>query len=347
MQFSLFDEPSASQIIAPATTIARATKPVRAKLPKPKIKPPIEWSYSKRDLFERCLLWYYYNHYGALKTRAKLEPLKNELQFLKQLSNFNLRAGDILHIVIGAYLKKAKNGEVWTLDRLLSWAKAIYEQDKIFSVNYRRGDVLPEGLSAPVLLVEFFYDLPDASQNWQRSFDRLQVALTNFITNPKFEGFRAGALYEDSLIERPVRVTEANFKMRGKLDLAYPQDERHKIIDWKIGESSGESSDSLQMLAYAFAAVNELRRPADSIDLYKVYLQDSVVSVYSPNESDVQKARAFIIQDTERLMKMDDYGIAGNVAAFTPCEQLRVCRMCPFSSVCPTQKRGAINNAGN
>jgi len=47
--------------------------------------PQIEWSHSRRDLFERCQFWYYLSYYGAGKGTAKSETRKEQLRFLKKL----------------------------------------------------------------------------------------------------------------------------------------------------------------------------------------------------------------------------------------------------------------------
>ena len=109
------------------------------------------------------------------------------------------------------------------------------------------------------------------------------------------------------------------------------------VLDWKIGAADGESSDSLQLLSYALAAVEEFGCAPESIDLYKVHLGDGdgKVTVYTVRDHQIQSARARIIQDTERMHSMDQYGRDGVSGAFTPCGQPRVCRMCPFQVLCP------------
>jgi hypothetical protein len=44
----------------------------------------VEWSYSKRDMYEQCPLRYYFNYYGSTKNSAKSESRKSQLQFIKQ-----------------------------------------------------------------------------------------------------------------------------------------------------------------------------------------------------------------------------------------------------------------------
>jgi len=321
-QLTLFDSQPAQ--VTPPATRARSRK---MSLP--------EWSHSRRSTFERCLLWYYRLYYGARKGTAHAEQHKDLLRFLKTLSNFNLRAGEILHFVIRTYLRRLKEGDAWTLERVLSWSQEIYEHDFEFSRNYTHGTPLPTDDNAPVLLSEFYYGSLEAESEWRQSAARLRDALTNFITNPNFEQFRLGAMHPASLIEKTVRVKEESFRLRGQIDLAYPEGERNIIVDWKIGESNGEGSESLQLLSYALAAVNELHCAPESIELYKVHLGDSVVSPCTPTGNDIRKARARVIQDTERMQAMDEYGRNAVAEAFTPCEQYRVCQMCPFKALCP------------
>lgn len=306
----------------------------------------IEWSHSRRDLFERCLFWYYGSYYGARKGTAKSEPRKEELRFLKKLDNVNLRAGTIMHLVIRTCLQHSKKGDRWTVQRALSWAQEIYDQDLKFSREYRPGIPVLSDNNAPVLLMEFFYGFPDAEELWEKSVARLRKALTNFFTNPEFERFYHGASHPDSLIEKTVRLKDRHFNLRGQIDLAYPENERQVVLDWKIGAADGESADSLQLLSYALAAVEELGCVPESIDLYKVHLGDGdgKVTAYTVRDHQIRNARARIIQDTERMQSMDQYGRDGVSGAFTPCGQPRVCRMCPFQALCP---KGVEIDVGN
>lgn len=308
--------------------------------------PQIEWSHSRRDHFERCQFSYYLSYYGARKGTAKSETRKEQLRFLKHLHNVNLRVGSIMHLVIRTCLQHSKKGSPWTVERALSWAQTIYNQDLEFSREYKLGTPLPSGNSEPVLLMEFFYGFPDAEDLWQKSLARLRKALINFFTNPEFDRLHRGACHPDSLIEKTVRLKDRHFNMRGQIDLAYPDDERQVVLDWKIGAADGEGHDSLQLLSYALAAVEEIGCDPKSIDLYKIHLGDGdgKITAYTVNDHQIRSAKARIIQDTERMRSMDQYGRDGVSAAFTPCGQPRVCRMCPFQAFCP---KGVQIDVGN
>jgi PD-(D/E)XK nuclease superfamily len=306
----------------------------------------IEWSHSRRDLFERCLFWYYGSYYGARKGTAKLEPRKEQLRFLKNLGNVNLRTGNIMHLVIRTCLQHSKKGSRWTVERALSWAQEIYNQDLDFSRKYKSDTPLPSGNNAPVLLMEFFYGFANADHLWEETAARLRKALINFFTNPEFERFHRGAMHQNSLIEKPIRLKDRHFNLRGQIDLAYPEDERQVVLDWKIGVADGDSSDSLQLLSYALAAIDELGCAPEAIDLYKVHLGDGdgKIAAYTIRDHQIRNARIRIIQDTERMRSMDRYGRDGVSGAFTPCGQPRVCRMCPFQALCP---KGAQIDVGD
>ena len=293
----------------------------------------IEWSYSRREMFERCLLWYYFNYYGAKAGTAKDEPRKQELRFLKKLSNRHLRAGEIMHLVIRTYLKQLKNGEEWTLDRMLRWARDIYNGDLQRSIRYQQGIRDFDPRSHSVLLSEFYFDIPDAKLLWEESATRLVKALTNFMTLPVLEKFRRGAIHPQSLIEENLRLREEHFHLKGQIDTAYPEGDRITVLDWKLGASSG-GEDSLQLLSYALVVMRHFACSSEALDLFKVHLEDGHVSQYAVRDEEIRRAKARIIQDSQRMQAVDHYGRNGIASAFTPCGQARVCSMCPFQQFC-------------
>ena len=95
---------------------------------KPKLS---EGSYSRRNLLDQCPRKYYYEHYGSKLQTAKNDPQKEKLRFLGVLQNRYLRTGKILHFVIKTYLNKIRQGEQWSPDRLLNWARKVYHTDGI------------------------------------------------------------------------------------------------------------------------------------------------------------------------------------------------------------------------
>ncbi|MFO1432075.1 MAG: PD-(D/E)XK nuclease family protein [Candidatus Competibacteraceae bacterium] len=293
-----------------------------------------EWSYSRRSLFEQCPRRYYYNYYGSSARTACAEPLKEQLRFLKSISNISLRAGEIMHLTIRTYLNDCRKGKIWKIDSILSWAQKNFLSDLRYSREYKyQGQKLNE---YEVLLLEFYHNQDDAEANWEKAATRLQTALTNFFTNPEIEKFRLSALYPDALIEKRFSLKGEHFRFTGQIDLAYREDSCIKVVDWKIGESGG-SDDSLQLLFYALVILDEFKCTSDSVELFKVCLEDGEVLNYMVTDEETRRARMRIIQDGIRMRSLDHYGREGIVDAFTPCQQSRICRLCPFQSLCPQE----------
>ena len=295
-----------------------------------------EWSYSRREMLEQCARKYYYQYYGSSLKKSNNDPQKENLHFSKNLQNRHLRTGSILHFVIRTYLNKLRQGEQWSLDRLLSWVRNIYREDIEYSRRYKRGTPLSDEKYPPTLLLEFYYGFPDAESLCTKAEGRLIEALTNFVKSQNLEKFREGAGDTLAMIEKPIHLKEVHFALRGTIDLAYWNSDRIVIVDWKIG-SAGSSDDSLQMLAYAWWAKQEFKRPATYITPYRVHLADNTVSTFNVSEKDLRRVEARILQDLERMWEADNYGRRALVEAFTPCAQPKICELCQFQEICPKE----------
>lgn len=296
-----------------------------------------KWSYSRRGTLEQCPLKYYFDYYGSHLRMAKNEPRKERLRFLKKLSNRHLRTGTIAHLIIRTYFKRMQCGEEWSSERAIGWARQIYQADLEFSRGYKRGDPLPDDLTAPVLLMEFYFGFPDAEALWAESEIRLVEALTNFFTSLKIEPYRLGGSSPDALIEKSLGIKQERFSVTGKLDLAYTKDDRVVVVDWKTGGAGG-GDEGLQLYTYAMSASRHLGRDLEDVDLYKVGLGEDEVSHFAMGARDSARAKARILQDLETMEALDHYGREGVVEAFTPCDRPRVCALCPYQEFCPKEE---------
>ena len=295
-----------------------------------------EWSHSRRVTLEQCARKYYYEYYGSKLQKAKDDPQKEKLRFLGALQNRNLRTGYILHLVIKTYFNKLRQDEQWSLDWLLSWARKIYRTDLEYSRTYKHGTPLPDEKYPPTLLLEFYYGQSNAETMCAEKEEQLIRALANFRTSWNLEQFREGAGKTSAMIEKPIRLKETDFTLRGAIDLAYRENDNVVIVDWKIGSSSN-SDDSLQMLAYAWWVKQEFECPVDYITAHRVHLANNTVSTFKVSEKDLRRVEARILQDLERMQAADKYGTLGVVEAFTPCAQPKVCELCQFQEVCPKE----------
>ncbi len=188
---------------------------------------------------------------------AKAESHKKHLRFLKILSNSHLRIGEIAHLVINTYLKRLRQGEKWSLDRMLNRARDIYHRALEYPQNFlQHGNLFTNNTHRPALLLEFYYGFAEADVLWAESEAQLLKALTNFLSNPDFARFLTGGVYTEAAVEKSFYLRENYFSFRGKIDFAYPVNNRMAIVDWKIGNAHG-TDDSLQLLSYALGAIRQ------------------------------------------------------------------------------------------
>lgn len=297
----------------------------------------IAWSYSRRSALEQCPLSYYFEYYGTKKRTAVAEPRKEQLRFLKGLSNRHLRAGEIAHLVIRTYLNRLREGEEWSLERLIAWARDMLHADLAHSRAYRPDEPLQSGPKAPVLLSEFYYGAVDARRLLEETEERLVVALTNFVGSPKIEPFRVGATHSGAVIEKHFNLKQEHFSIKGMMDLAYPRDGRVVVVDWKTG-GAGSTDDVLQLYSYALEAARRFGCRLEDLALYRVGLADDEVYPFVIGERDAARAKVRILQDLEAMAELDPYGREGVAAAFTPCAQRRICAQCKYQQYCPQEE---------
>lgn len=290
----------------------------------------LQWSYSRRGTLEQCPRRYYYQHYAANSRTAKAETNKKKISSLKQLTNRYLRTGNILHLVIRTYFKHRQQGKEPSWDRLLSWAADIYQRDLEYSIHQSSST---KTTFKPVTLLEFYYNYLDARTLWQESLEQLLIALKHFFTSPTLEPFRIGGSRSGALIEKRITLKEKHFTACGQIDLAYPDNSRTVLADWKIG-TPNSGNENLQLQVYALWLAQQFQSPSNCIDLYQVHLKNDCVSAFTIQDKDLQRAKSRIIQDLERMQVVDRYGQNAVVDAFTPCKQQRVCNLCPFQEVC-------------
>ena len=288
----------------------------------------IEWSYSRRQTLEQCARRYYYDYYGAKVRSALADPQKGNLRILSTLSNRYLLSGQILHSAIRLFYKNGPNSREW----LVAWAQKAYRA----SYEYSRagGGTPPAGTRyRPKMLMEFHYRHPDMEALCVESEKRLVVALNNFLCGEAYEEIRNANQYPGARIEEAIRVRTPSFSARGKVDVAYLDNGRLTIVDWKTGEAEAPT-ESLQLAFYGLWAVETEGFRSEDVALYRGGLIDCELRALVFNEHGVQRTRARILQDLERMRVLDGYGRDAAVGVFPTCGLPRVCRLCPYQGIC-------------
>mgnify|MGYP003393745103 CR=1 FL=1 len=293
------------------------------------------WSYSRRNVLEQCSRRYYYEYYAQSAAKARHDPQLEMVRRLKALQNRYERTGSIAHLVIATYLRKAQAGDMWKPHRLLDWARSMFDADITYSARDPAGICPLGGRFPPVLLQEYFYQHPDAAEVCRMAEDRLMVGLRIFVESVNFAEFRRIGSRPGAYVERNLSLGDFACRVSGKVDLASSVDGDVTIIDWKLGDPSGEGDDSLQLAAYALWAIHHFAVSNDRIKIYKAHLCVDTIQQFSVNERLLAAARARILQDVERMVAAHDYGQRGIEEAFTPCAKPKVFQLCPFQAICP------------
>lgn len=295
----------------------------------------VTWSYSRRSLLEQCSRRYYYQYFGSSKKKAKAEPAKELLYFLKtRVQNRYLLSGSVLHMVIKTYFLKARTGDVWTGDRLVGFARKVYGDSWRYSRENPDGKIGRSEKYPPTLLQEYYQKDPEADQLCANEEERLVHAVRSFATNESYRQFRAAGVEDASLVEEKIRLEGFPCKVDGKVDLAFQSNDLATILDWKLGQGDGTSDESLQLAAYALWATDRFKCEPESLRVCKVHLTSDEVVDFGVGTGLLAAARTRIIQDAERMALMESYGNEGTVEAFSRCEKVLICKGCVFRGVC-------------
>lgn len=299
----------------------------------------LKWSYSKRGVLEQCPRKFYYHYYGATQGKARNDYAKPELRQLKLAGNRHTRTGEILHMVIADYLRKAQQGMPWERQRWLNWARSIFERDMARSAQGIEAAISSYRQHPPQFLVDYLHE-PEARQLCREALNHMMATLESFLDAPALAAIRELGMQEGALIEKHFHsLAGFPFGVEGQVDLAHRAEiGAVTLLDWKIGDDLGDGDDSLQLAVYALWAKKALDCEAEAITLYKAFLGSGTLVEFPISEHLLKVARLKILQDAECFARMHEYGCAGVVEAFTPCAQEAVCRGCSFATVCPEGK---------
>jgi len=292
----------------------------------------MKWSYSRRDELERCPRQYYYDYYGSTARLAPSEPLKQRLRELRKLSNYYLRAGNLLHLAIQTYFKSSRGRT--DNQGLIDWIVRIFRQDRDFSKAQRGNQDPGDQQHTTAYFLEFYYHLDDADTLYDEAEDRLITALTHFITSDGFAFLRFGGQQPGARVEEKVSVEDKLFGARGKVDVAFRDETGVTIADWKIG-APGRADESLQLGFYALWGTQEYNCAPEDITVYKVHLANEELVSFIISDVELRRVRARIIQDLEKMTLLDLYGRSGAVEVFKPCDQPKICALCRYQGPCP------------
>jgi hypothetical protein len=289
-------------------------------------------SYSRRESLDQCTLRYFFQYYG----NALHDPdLHARVQFLKGVKSRHLRTGELVHLVIGTYFKKLKQGKRVFADGLTKWARELFRQDQIYSAHIRNGGRAAGRPFPPAILDEILNMRIGHEGLLIQAEEQLLNSLEQFFKSSAFSEFRMLGASAGSCIERKFSLSGFPGPVSGKVDLAAKSEDGVTVVDWKIGSASAGGAESLQLGMYGMWAMTEFGVSAENLRIAKAHLASQEVVEFKAEQQAFENARVRILQDFERMVILHGYGRVGAIGAFTPNPQQGVCRLCPFREVCP------------
>lgn len=294
------------------------------------------WSHSRINFLDSCPRKYYYHYYVAKKKTAKNAPDKNQAMILAHLGTKHLLLGTIIHSTIELYFKKYKSGSNYNLNYLLQTGYQRLEDAITLTRNARNNPQFNFPNSTDKIFKELFYGSVNEVTFKEELSEKIKLNLTNFFNAEAFAEFRQGGKQKSSELEKWVIFKLMNYaSIKGKLDLTFvDQQEQFNIVDWKTGNVENEES-SLQLLIYAIWAQETKKIEQDSMRLYKAYLQEQKVEELQISEEFILRAKMKVIQDTQAIEQLHNYGVNGIDAAFSKIKfPNKICPQCPFEEIC-------------
>lgn len=292
----------------------------------------VSWSYSKMQAFRDCPRKFYFLYYGSKKRSAKDEILKPKLIELSKLSNRYMVQGSVIHQLVKLYFTRAKKGEVWDFSRLTSFGLKIISDIINHNESTKKGSAITPAYPQPLIKELQNGELP-IDQFEEEITELLKNSLTNFFQSEEYAHLRFGGTRPSSKIEANTSFSlNGSTEVDGKVDIAFLDQKRLIIADWKTGKKDFEDT-SLQLLVYALWARQLEEWEFDEIQIQKAYLATGKLEKLEFSELHVDRARVKIMQDAELLHEMDEFG----KNAFKEAFAMRVgknCKLCPFEEIC-------------
>lgn len=295
----------------------------------------LNWSYSRRESLEHCTRRYFLQYYSATLADSML---KERVRFLRAVKNRYLRTGELVHLAIGTYFKKLKQGKTLSADWLTRWVKSLLLEDRKYTSHIRGGGAPSNQQYPPVILDEILSEVDDHAVLLAHAEEQMVSSIQNFFAAPVFAEFQALGASPDAHIERKLSLAGFPAPVSGKVDLAGRSDGKLTIVDWKIGSSSDGGAESLQLATYGIWATTELAASEENLRIVKAHLVSKEVVEFHADQQAFTNARVRILQDLERMVILHQYGRSGVIEAFTPNPHEGVCRLCPFREICPEGK---------
>ncbi len=295
----------------------------------------IGWSFSKMEMLNDCPRKYYYNYFGTSKRKSK-EDNKEDIAFLKDMSNIHVIVGDIVHKTIAVFLKKLQQEEEKDFSFLIWLSNQQLDDIVNKSVNLKNG-TYKDSKHEVKICKEIFDDISKKDEIVAFAKEKILQSLDQFHNSNNFEMVRDYACYPETIIEGTSKFKIENISIDGRIDFAFEDDGKFHILDWKTSYSQYEET-SVQLLVYALWAIEKHGKSIDNICIHKAFLLDGKMENLEFSEKHLERAKAKIKQSVERIDELEKYGNDGIIDAFDCCDEPKICNLCQYEKICKSSK---------
>lgn len=303
----------------------------------------LNWSYSRKNAFERCKRLYYYQYYLFWNGWRHDAPyVQRHTYRLKKMRSFATFAGEVVHGQIKRALEHWRDsGTAMPAEECIRQARRRWDQAIEESQSLR-------WLTDPkhfCCFLEDYYCEDSRQEKMEKAWECVETCLENFCTSKTWGQLRASRcdywLSLDS--EEFVPVLVDGIPLFGKPDLAYGYYRNGetkgmcRIFDWKTGKA--RDGDARQLRYYALFAHIKWGFPIENIKARLVYLnplgdEDDIDLTPLKLETARQEMRESfesmltMLQDQSKNTPLD-------MAKFPTTKSLSVCPYCSFQEICP------------
>jgi len=295
--------------------------------------PEFGWSVSKARTFDECARRYYFQTYGAWGGWLPgADARTREIHLLKQVQNRYMWIGDLVHRAVEVALKLFRmHGELPGRREI----EARFDRKMREGFRASRDDRLRTHGEGTRL---FEHELPQDDLDegvWSDMHRRGLGAIRGLWTSPLVDRIRDAGRERILAVEDFGTFEVGDVPVRVKVDLAFYDGERLRVVDWKTGK--GRSRDAATQLAcYALYARHRWNAPLDRILATEGYLLRGEAVDHAVTAPELAAAAEFI-RRSARAMRAPLADVEANLAEeadFGRVEDLRVCKRCAFQRVC-------------
>jgi hypothetical protein len=290
------------------------------------------WSLSRHRTFEDCPRRYWFHYYGSWGGWSQDAPAEvRELYLLKNITNLDLYAGDVVHRAIERALEDWARGKQPDPEAVVAWCKQEMQRGFEDSKN----ELWRENPKRHARLFEHHYGPRPDRATLERIASKIGTSVRAFFRSAAFACIRESDPDQWLPMETLDSFDFEGTKVFAVPDFACRIGEEVILFDWKTGRKDERNVD--QVVLYTLFAVAKWKADPARVRGAPVYLLEG--GAFEP--------KAIHPPDLDRVGAMMRGSIAGmrkrladparNVAEREACEARpgAVCRKCPFRGVCP------------